>query len=585
MLSIGIKDFLKYLRTYPEIIYKIINSADKKYFTYHFNYFIINNFFEDILYKNLISKDFLYLIEHLLKDMISKLDNPDNPSDFINKYQDSNLCYLLNGLLYKKEVQIFFNSILSNIIEDYTSSGKSSKVLLFEVDELNNFIKNKEFNYENLLRNSDLTKKRELQKKQKEQVDTFNNIFRMRFNSYESTSLDNSFYNFKEEARLTKNVEENELFVTKYLQDLCKKDLEKLMENKSKKNIKGYIKYQLSSMNKNDNLFSNKIFLEKVQKSKDSEKILYYYERNFMIVINIINQLLEQIQNNICLIPPILKYIFKIISDLLKHKFAKITNLELYCNISTILINLFDNCYSNHEYNSLLSTVLFNSRIKRNLNLIISIFSHLLSFKLYSSELRSDYTTFNLYFLDKCNIIFDIFNALLDFSISDITKHIKKSKISNFYSISICYNVEDITTLLNIIKHNINYIFDNKTTLYPIDEFKIIYEKLKDNKEIFKSLKEKDISTINYYFLFEIIYSNSFNDYLNNKKFRPIFKVEKIENNNNSKNDNEKNELNQAQNILSELLMNIPELENIEINIINNNNTKQILNNLSQYFL
>ena len=34
---LGLKDFLNYLRSYPEIMYKIIKSADKKYFTYHFN--------------------------------------------------------------------------------------------------------------------------------------------------------------------------------------------------------------------------------------------------------------------------------------------------------------------------------------------------------------------------------------------------------------------------------------------------------------------------------------------------------------------------------------------------------------------
>ena len=595
---LGVKDLLKYLRNYPEIMYKIIKSADKKFFTYHFNYFILNNFFQDILFPNSLSKEFIFVIENLLKDLISNLDNP---LDFVKKYENSNLCNLLNGLIYKKEIQIYFNSIISNIIEDYSSSGKSSKVLLFEVSELNKFIKNREINYKHLMRNSDLTKKKELELKKKEQISVLNNIFRMRFNSYENSSVE-SLYDLEEEVFLVQNLEENEEFVTKYLQELGKGDLKKIMQNKDNKYLKEYIQYQLTLMTKNDTLFSNKTFLEKIQKSKESEKILYFYERNFMIVVNIIDQILELIQTNICLIPPIIKCILKILADTLKNKFPHIKNFELYINMSVVIVKLIKNCFTFHEYNALISSTLFSPRIRRNLNIIIFILSDLISLKLYNSEEKSDYTPFNLYFLDKFNIINDIFDKVLDFNISEITSHRKKStkkfpfinnKIINidnninnskeklFNSISICYNVEDITTLLNIIKHNINYILEEKTS-YPVDEFKIIYEKLRNNKEVFKSLKENDTLTINYYYLFEIVYSNLNDDNIYKKKLCPIFKIEKNEKNL-SKKDINKNELISAQNLLSELLMNIPELDNIEINNINNNNIKQILNDLSAY--
>ena len=460
---LAVKDFLKYLRKYPEIMYKIIKSADKKFFTYHFNYFIINNFFEDILFPHIISNDFIYLIEHLLKDLISDINNP---IDFVKKYENSNLFYLINGLIYKKEIKIYFNSIISNVIEDYASSVKSSKVLLFEVEELNNFIKNRDINYKNLMRNSDLSKKKEIEIKlgKEKHVDSLNNIFRMRFNSYENSSID-SLYNLEEEVLSAKNSEENEEFVTKYLQELNKRDLKKIMQNKHNKDnrLKEYIQYQLLTMSKNDNLFSNNVFLEKVQKSKESEKILYFYGRNFVIVINIINQILEQIQINMCLIPPIIKYILKSFVDTLKIKFPNIKNFELCINVATLLIKLFNNCFSKIEYNSLISSTLFSSRIKRNVNTIISIFSDLFCLKLYKSEEKSDYTPFNLYFLEQFNILTDIFEKLLDFSkstkkfpfihnkIVNIDNNISYTKDKLFSSISIFYNVEDITNLLNII--------------------------------------------------------------------------------------------------------------------------------------
>ena len=99
-----------------------------------------------------------------------------------------------------------------------------------------------------------------MKKKQKEQSDALNNIFRMRFNSYENSSID-SLYDFEEEVLLAQNLEENEEFVAKYLQDLSKKELEKLSEKKDKKYIKEYIKYQLCFINNNNNIFSNQIFL------------------------------------------------------------------------------------------------------------------------------------------------------------------------------------------------------------------------------------------------------------------------------------------------------------------------------------
>ena len=72
---LALKDFLKFIRTYPDIIYKILKLGNQKYLTNDFNNFILNNFFEDILNPNTISKDFLYVIEHLFKDIVGQCDN------------------------------------------------------------------------------------------------------------------------------------------------------------------------------------------------------------------------------------------------------------------------------------------------------------------------------------------------------------------------------------------------------------------------------------------------------------------------------------------------------------------------------
>ena len=83
----------------------------------------------------------------------------------------------------------------------------------------------------------------------------------MRFNSYENSSIER-IYDLEEEVLLAKNLEENEEFIMKYLQELNKGEMKKIMqnkENKDNKSFKEYIQYQLSFMSENDNYFSNKV--------------------------------------------------------------------------------------------------------------------------------------------------------------------------------------------------------------------------------------------------------------------------------------------------------------------------------------
>ena len=594
---LALKDFLKFIRTYPDIIFKIIKLANQKYLTNDFANFILNNFYEDILNPSIISKNFIYVIEHLFKDIASICDNPN---DFEKNYKESNLFLILNNIICIKEVKIYFNSLFNNIIHKYITSGQSSKILFFEIKELNNFIKNREYNYRQLYTNSDTLQKKELEKIQK----SMNNIYKMRFNSFENMSIE-SFSDIEDNEELTQNSEQNEEFATKYLFELNKNEIKKqIMNSKDNKNLKEYLQCHLNILNKNDeNFFSNSTMLEKIQKSKESEKLLFYYERNFLIAIEIINEIIEQISSTINNIPNVIRYILKILAEILKNKFQHIKTIELYANLSYVLIGIINNCFYEPNYNLLLSDVLLGSKIKQNLNIIISIFSQLISFKFYSSEDKSDYSPFNLYFIENISQIFSIYEKILDFNSPDLNiSNRRKTKIFNFYSndnntnlpnndkkfftsITICYRAEDITTILNIIQQNRNVILEEKTSLYPNDKFKIIFDKLKDNKDIFKALKEKEKqnSTINYYILFEIIYSNLLNDFINSKKYSQFFKSELLENKNNSKKITRKNSLISTQNALSELLINIPSLETAPIDEKNINNLKQIMDDLSSY--
>ena len=244
---LALKDFLKFIRTYPDIMYKILKLGNQKYLTKDFNYFILNNFYEDILNPNAIANEILYVIDHLFKDIVGQCENP---FDFKKNYNESNLSIILESLIYIKDVKIYFNSIFGNIINKYVISGKSSKVLFFEIKELNTFINNREKSYARLYRNSDIYQKKELEKIQDLFSKNLNSIFKMRLNSFENMSYESFTYS-----------EEN---------------MELMQSNK---NTKEYLQHHLNLINKkDDNFYSNKYMLERIQKSNESEKILFYYQ-------------------------------------------------------------------------------------------------------------------------------------------------------------------------------------------------------------------------------------------------------------------------------------------------------------------
>jgi hypothetical protein len=87
--------------------------------------------------------------------------------------------------------------------------------------------------------------------------------------------------------------------------------------------MRSFIQEQLTGMD-NDEKYSNSKFLDGVQNSKETEKLLYNYQKNFYIVIEIINKIIKKFKETIDLIPYTIKYICKIISISLKKKFKGI---------------------------------------------------------------------------------------------------------------------------------------------------------------------------------------------------------------------------------------------------------------------
>ena len=98
-----LKKFWRCLRETPDIIYEILKHSSPEQLTSSFNNFIINDLFGDIFHPDNISNTLYYVIEKLLESEISKMKII---SDFNKVLNDSNIGYLLEGLLLRKVKRI-----------------------------------------------------------------------------------------------------------------------------------------------------------------------------------------------------------------------------------------------------------------------------------------------------------------------------------------------------------------------------------------------------------------------------------------------------------------------------------------------
>ena len=602
---ICVKDFFKILRGSHELIYKILTKAEQKdLYNSSFIYFITNNFFNNILSSRTYSDDLLLLITQLLYDQISSLHKI---SDFPKLFDNSNVFILLKGIKYKKDAQTFYALVLKDIIEEYENSEYNSRPLIFKVDELYEYIKNEEKSMIFELNNSINEKKKELEKKQNNENLKINKMFQMKLPNTEETIFNSSLFlmsDIENDEEIHNFSFDGKNYLAKYLSDLNKKQLLDILEKEKNDIMQKYICEQLDIMKNDDKLYGNSKFCENLQKTQEFEKVLYNYLKNLNIVTDILKRIVQKFNECFELIPYSIKYICKIISISVKKKFKDITNYEIYgCVSQFFFIFLFKEFFLNPDYGSLITSFILSKEVKNNLIIIFEIWTKLISFKLFTyTQEFGNYTPFNFFFLDFIGNIMNFCEKLLDFNLpnslidyenketedNDYNRIITKPTIykkSSFFSYSICYNIYNLTTLLNIIKNNKNYIFENKKIKNEVSEFEIVYNNIKNKKNIFKNLKSGDGKEINYYIYYKPFDSQKIKDLIKTMNKKDFFNIMEI---NNPKNDEQiyLNKIIKIKNLLCDLLFKSENLSKIKFNKdnINYNNIKEILSSLSEYY-
>ena len=406
---------------------------------------------------------------------------------------------------------------------------------------------------------------------------------------------------------------EKNKFITNYLQNLSKDYLEKkLEENKNNKNMTEYINIQMKNLQKNEEIFSN-IHLKESFFFADSEEFIpILYENDFRKVIEIIDKILDNIKNNLHSIPYSLKCFCKIISVLITRKFPDISITEKNSFVAQFFFKLiFSPIFKNPSIYALINEFIISGNTLNNLNLISEVINQLVSGKFYTNKY---FIPFNHYFLDKMPLIYELFEQIKDVTLSPfidkiINDTLEENYIYNYFDEnegevmfhrSICYNLDEISALINNIDKNRKILFTNKE--YIIIEKTLEKLKKKDNMELIESLKNHDdyeiIKEVKnskskkieyfdvkkrkklYYFLdIELIFNDRYKILFEMNKKSANFKLNELSSILNEE-DISKNNIIKVKNYLSTILYNYLQIKNTIFNIQKPLNTSEILKKL-----
>jgi len=591
-LNLYIPKFLSYLWENPPLIAKLLIHSDVNDVRKFLAPLFCNNFYENILSPNHIEDQLLYVIYLLLEDEIDKLNDINNTSKFLN---DTACGYLLNELMDKKDVKAFFKIILKEAIEIMELSHSDTN-LVFEANRIEKEI---------------VGRKKTISK---------------RNSTKKPNAIDMSIYD-SQRQKSEDEKKQHEEFFSKYLIDL---NLQKLNELKDKyseeknEKMKAYIEYQLNSQTEED-IYANKQFFKLMNcNSPYTYEILMEYEKNFVIVINCINSIIDKILENLDLLPYSIKCVCKIISSLLEKKFKNISIIEKNIFISKFFLNkIFIPILINPANGALINNYIISNNTLMNLNTVSLILLQFTSLKLFNSKDNGNFSPFNLYFLQKVDKLLEIYDNLNLVKLPNfIGKLINGEIIKDTYEYnyfnenkkellfhrSIFLSVNHIKVLLKNIQKFKNIIFNEKNVYFQ----KIISKlcDLKDNVKFLSSLcdkneeftlvkqpnktkkkvEEKKENNIKYFLLTDILYNDKYKQLLSSiEKGKSFFKLEEKKISHTNKEDNKDNKeiienlVIKTKNVISTILYNYRVFIETDFGDAENINTLDIFKKLKLF--
>ena len=596
-LNTYIPNLMNRLWEQPKIVVSVIEHASFDHLKNHLAPFFANNFYENILSSYYIEDNLMYVLTLLIQSEIKKLNNINQNDKFLNETP----CGILLGELRRKsDIQAYFNNIIINAIENLEANNSTNKID-FEPDKMVNL-----FDKNNLKRDK---KKDEVYCKYPSNVANSDSI-----------SLEDGMNRDKK-----KQQKEQEYFNQKYIPNLDKKNLLKLIEeNKNEKYIHDYLYPKLSTCGKEETIFANEKMLSILNKYKHPEQLLFIYQNYFMIVINFLDQIIKNILGNLHLVPYSIKCLCRTISEFITQKFPSITGPEKNVFIAKfffgkLLIPILINPGVEAFVNNFISE---NSL--HNLSVISKILEKYVSGEFYTNNTSEyNYTPYNWYFINNIKNIYIIFEEITKVRFPSFIDKLINNKLPSDYEYdyfkenpdevvnlrSILFNIEQVLALIQTMNNHQEIFEGSKSNKIqkaveklmltnnqqliqgiinsekPIPK-EIKKEKEKKKKEKEKDKKKKDEETINeievkqHYFLITNIDSNESYKKLLNIEPKTVFSLKELK----ILNDEEsitKNNIIKVKNFFFSLLYNYHKLVKTDFDEGTTENTETILNELN----
>ena len=490
--KIFINKFLTGLWNYPEAMYQILNNSEPHDIKTGLASLVVDNFYINNLSGNYIENNLLYILTLMIKDEINKLTDIEEVETFL----DNTRCgYLLEELIKKPDIQLFFNKVILKTIEkiERNCSYRRIKFNVLEIEkELKETIEKEE--------------KKSGKKNEINQAEDISKIVNMK--------LDQSVNYFRDDMGRDKENTEN--FVKNYVPNISLKDFKKRAEKaKNDNNLELYNYYHRfeEETEKKDekDKYSNSNLMGNLLNTFSPPNILTFYRTDFMQVSDFIDQLIDDLMQNIVLLPYSVKCICKIISILIRNKFKNITKAEENGFISKFLLGrLLIPIISSPSFNSLISDFVISGNTEKNIKEINIILTKLFSGNLFHNNNKDgNYTPFNWIFLDKMEKILNFFNCSTKVNLPNFIEKFIKDELPEDYqyhyfkenpeeiyaNISICFNIRYLSLLIEGVKKCPDIFPPNNT---KADKLEKAYDKLSD-EDIFKEIIKIDKKLLDNY--------------------------------------------------------------------------------------
>jgi hypothetical protein len=537
-----IPKLLYYLWAKPKTVSKILYLSDKLLVKDHLAPLIVNNFYENIISSNYIEDNLMYVITLLLKNEISEINDEKDSEKFL---EETACGYVLEQLRAKNDIKYYFKNIISDILKKMEAENSGG--------DINLNVKQIQEKYQKTKEELDKLYKKTGKKKKIIDEEFYRKILISNIFSYQEEDNESGFL-------IPKDNIDPKLFNSKYIPDLTKSELETKKNNTSENEQKmiDYYDFNIKNCEKDDS-YGNQKLLQNIFDSPISKEVLASYQIEFSKIINTINKLIENLLQDLYLLPYSVKCVCKIIFLLLNKKFGNIGEAQRNAFIAKFFFNkLFAPIFENPGLGASIDEIIISETTKHNATIINLVLKKLVSGRLFRTDIDSDsdYTPLNWFFLDKMPEVFKFFESITKVTLPNFIEklindelpkdfeldYFEENKDEVIFHRSICFTLYDLDALLMSMDKCKSIIFENEKEeeLKPLrltfeklvgENCSKIMKKLKDKKEYEKimvpdgknkknkqELKETEGREILKYFLLT--------DLITNKKYTRLFEIE-----------------------------------------------------------